>query len=63
MGEVFKSKVKKFDFEKFKVDLEKRPKVMRTTEDTLKDLIPNWNVNFFKKKIRDTFIINEEEDF
>lgn len=43
--ECFKARVKKIEETRFKVDLTKRPSDLRTTESTLQDLIPNWNVN------------------
>jgi hypothetical protein len=50
VGEVFKAKVKKIDVAKFKVDLSKKPSDMKTNEQTLKDIIPNWDVFIFNKE-------------
>jgi len=46
-GDCFKARIKKIDVMKFKVDLTKRPSDMKTTENILYDIIPNWNVILF----------------
>lgn len=63
VGDVFKAKVKKVDVKSFKVELTKKPSDMKTSNSTLRDIVPNWDVSEFIQAIKDSFKVVESEDF